>query len=559
MSDKELIIKSLQKADRRLRLNRLLDELTWGLSILLSVPLLFKAWDLFRPFRGRTVVIFLTAWLIAVIAYAVWRISQKTSLGHIAAAVDHKASLKDEVKSAYWFVMNPQALRRSGDWVELQIRRAAQRVSSMNVETLFPRVIPRTFYIAAGLFLLFIVLNFIPLTTNHNWVYLDAAPAFSLTADEQKLISETKKLLQQAQKLDQSQLAGKLEQIMQDLEQGKIDTAEAMKQLEDLKNTLAEGNLDTANINEGLDEMSGELGQSGEAKDVAEAMSSHDLEATADELKKLAEDVLKQDDQSAQKALQDALQQASETSNPAMQNMAQDMKNASEALAKGDQKGAQDALNKASQDAQQLQERMQEQQAKNSASQEIQNLQDSLRQRQEQQQSGQSAQTAQGKGQAQQNARGAQQQEKGGKSEGDAGEADPEGGSGPGTPTEQSSESGKEGQTQGQQGDQAQAGAAGKGQNPSGAGNAPMDIMGAPTKLNVKLEQEKLTAENDGGTPQNIEEASKQERSKLDYRNVHSDLSPAQKDVLNQDKIPWELKGLIKNYFEAIRPPHGKP
>ena len=86
-----------------------------------------------------------------------------------------------------------------------------------------------------------------------------------------------------------------------------------------------------------------------------------------------------------------------------------------------------------------------------------------------------------------------------------------------------------------------------------------MNIMGAPTALNVKLEQEKLTGENDGGTPQNLEEASKQERSKLDYRNVHSDLSPAQKDVLNQDKIPWELKGLIKNYFEAIRPPHGKP
>ena len=558
MSDKELIIKSLQKADRRLRANRLLDELTWGLSILLFVPLVFKVWDLFRPFRGRTVVIFLAVWLAAVIAYAVWRMSQKTTLGHIAAAVDHTASLKDEVKSAYWFVTNPHAIRRSGEWVELQIRRAAQRVSSLDVDALFPRVIPRTLYISAGLFLLFIVLNFIPLATNHNWVYLDAAPAFSLTADEQKLISETKKLLQRAQKLDQSQLAGKLEQIMQDLEQGRIDTAEAMKQLEELKSTLAEGNLDTANINEGLDEMSAELAQSGEAQDAAQAMSSHDLEATADELKKLAEEISQQDDQSAQKALQEALQQASETSNPAMQNMAQDMKNASEALAKGDQKGAQDALNKASQDAQELQDRMQEQQAKNSASQEIQNLQDSLRQRQ-QQQSGQSAQNAQGKGEAQQNARGAQQQEKGSQSEGDAGEADPEGGSGPGTPTEQSAESGKEGQTQGQQGDQAQAGAAGKGQNPSGAGNAPMEIMGAPTKLNVKLEQEKLAAENDGGTPQNIEEASKQERSKLDYRNVHSDLSPAQKDVLNQDKIPWELKGLIKNYFEAIRPPHGKP
>src|SRR5262249_17253719 len=197
------------------------------------------------------------------------------------------------------------------DWVELQIRRAAQRVSNLNLDNLFPRVVPRSSYAAAGLLLLLVGLNFIPLSTNHNWVYLQAAPAFTLTPDEQKLISETKKLLKQAQKLEQSELAGKLEQIVQDLEQGKIDTAEAMKQLEDLKNTLAEGNLDTANINEGLDEMSQDLAKAAEAKDVADAMANHDLQATADELKKLAEDLLKKDDQAAQKALENALEQAS--------------------------------------------------------------------------------------------------------------------------------------------------------------------------------------------------------------------------------------------------------
>ena len=85
-----------------------------------------------------------------------------------------------------------------------------------------------------------------------------------------------------------------------------------------------------------------------------------------------------------------------------------------------------------------------------------------------------------------------------------------------------------------------------------------MNIMGNPTKLDVKLEMEKIKGQNEGGTPEELEEASKQERSKLDYRNVHSDLTPAQKDALNQDKIPWEYRGLIKNYFQAIRPPGGK-
>ena len=61
-----------------------------------------------------------------------------------------------------------------------------------------------------------------------------------------------------------------------------------------------------------------------------------------------------------------------------------------------------------------------------------------------------------------------------------------------------------------------------------------------------------------GSRPETIEEASQRERSKLDYAKVPSELSKAQKDLLNQDRIPWEYRPLIKNYFEAIRPPAKK-
>ena len=93
----------------------------------------------------------------------------------------------------------------------------------------------------------------------------------------------------------------------------------------------------------------------------------------------------------------------------------------------------------------------------------------------------------------------------------------------------------------------------------SGMPHAPLQLMGEPTKLDAELEREEIENESSsGGTPDVKEEASKQERSTLDYRNVPSDLTPAQKDVLNQDKIPWEYRNLIKNYFQAIRPA-GKP
>src|SRR5438132_10457331 len=110
MSDKEFIIRSLEKVDRRIRTNRLLRELPFGLSVLLVIPVLFKVLDLFRPFRGLTVAGVLTVWLMATAAYVVWRISKKTTLSHAAAALDHKGLMHDQIKSAYWFMTNPNAV-----------------------------------------------------------------------------------------------------------------------------------------------------------------------------------------------------------------------------------------------------------------------------------------------------------------------------------------------------------------------------------------------------------------------------------------------------------------
>jgi hypothetical protein len=556
MSDKEIIIRSLEKVERRMRTNRLLRELTFGLSIFLLIPVLFKLLDLFRPFRGVTVIVVLGLWFAGLVSYCLWRMSGKGNLTHAAAELDQKAALQDEIKSAYWFATAPHGIQRSTEWVELQVRRAARKASGLNIDQLYPRVIPSTSYLAGGLLVLLIGLNVAPFSQNHNWLLGEAAPAFALTPAEQRLINQTKQLLKQAAKLDQPELVKKLEEIVQNLEEGTIDSAEALKQLEDLRNKLDEGNLDMAAINEGLDQMAQDLEGNPDTDEIAQAMSEHDIAASAEKLKQLAEELDKMDDAAKMKAIEDALKQASENSTPGMQKLAEDMKQAAENLANKNSQGVQDALNKAAKDLENLQERMQEQQAKNSASQEIQNLQESLRQRQQEQQ-GKEGAPQQGKGQPQKGEPG-QKGEKGQPDQSAEQEASAEG---EGASSEASGSGGQEGKQPGKPGDQAQSGAQGNGQNPSGAGNAPMEIMGAPTQLNVKLEQEKLTGMNDGGTPEDLEEASKQERSKLDYRNVPSQLSPAQKDVLNQDKIPWEYRNLIKNYFQAIRPqqpPRGK-
>ena len=73
----------------------------------------------------------------------------------------------------------------------------------------------------------------------------------------------------------------------------------------------------------------------------------------------------------------------------------------------------------------------------------------------------------------------------------------------------------------------------------------------------VQLQEERMEAlegEGPDDEEETIEETSREQRSKLDYRNVESDLTPAQQDLLNQEQIPRPYRNLIKNYFQAIRP-----
>ena len=536
MSDREIITTWLKRVERRIRANRLFRELTFGSTLLLAFPLGLKVWDLFSPFRARTLTILFTLWAVGFGAHLVWQLLQKGTLGQAAASVDTTADLQDEIKTALWFIHHP----RASEWVDAQIRRAAKDAQRLNLDRLYPRNIPKTIYLAIAMILVFVALNFVPLSWNHNWLTLEAAPAFSLTDREQAILEQTKELLLRAEKLQQSELAQRLEDIIEQLQQGKIDPAQAAEMLEAIQSQLGEGNLDLGSINDGLEEIAKDLQQSEKTKATANALMEKQLQIAADELRKLAEQLEKNTAEST-KDLEQSLQQASENSRPGLEDLAKDLQEASEDLKKRDPQNAQDALQQAAQELEKLQQKMQSQQLKNLASQQLQSLEQSLRQRQ---QNGQQPRRDQQQGQPQ-------------SAEGEKGQTEQEDSEG----ASQQSSLGEEGQPDQLHRQPGEAGAAqpgsneGSGLNPSGqrGGNAPRE--GAPTELEVKLQTEKLAGMKDQGTkPEDIEEVSKQERSRLDYRNVKSELSPAQKDLLNQDRIPWEYRPLIKNYFQAIRP-----
>ncbi len=524
MSDKEIIIKSLERVERRIRTNRLLNELALGATFFLAFPLALKVWDLFDPLRGVTIAFIAGIWILLLAAYVVWRSLYRATLRQAAAVIDRAAGLNDEIKTAFWFIHNP----RPSEWVDVQIHRASISAKRMNLDTFFPRL--------AGL-------NFVPLPWNHNWLALQAAPAFALTPDEAAILKQSEALLRKAEKLKQPELAEKLEEIVQQLQEGKIDAAQAAQMLDLLQSLLDEGNLDAASIREGLEEMARDLAESDKLEPTAEAMKNKELNLAADELRKLAEK-LGLNTPESNKQMQKSLQQASENPRLGLEELAKLLKEAAENLKNEDQQGAQQSLDEAAQELDSLEERLQSQELKNLAAEQLQNLQQSLRQRQQAgSQQGRRGQQGQAQGQKGQGQRGQRGQQQNDQAEGLQFGAGTEG-----EPTDQA-------------GLDSQAGAPmpgnseGNGLMPSGKGGSDAPREGAATTLDVKLQQERVKGMQDQGKEEDLEEVSKQERSKLDYRNVKSELSPAQKDLLNQDRIPWEYRPLIKNYFQAIRPP----
>ena len=78
------------------------------------------------PFRARSPAAIVA---LAVVALLAWRLARPTTLAQAAGAADTRAALKDELKSAHWFVQ--RAAR--GAFVELMVTRAAQTAQRLEL------------------------------------------------------------------------------------------------------------------------------------------------------------------------------------------------------------------------------------------------------------------------------------------------------------------------------------------------------------------------------------------------------------------------------------------
>jgi hypothetical protein len=339
MSDKELIIRLLEAAERRIRRNRVLNDTAAGLAFALLIPLAFKLIDLIFPFRGTTVVLFFVVWGAATAAWLVWRNRGRDALERAAASIDQKIGAHDEIKTAYWFIRNP----KSSPWVETQLQRAAQNTAHIKVESLYPSRIPRATYTAVALIFLLGILNFLPLPWNNNWLNLEGAPAFSLTDAQKAMLEQAMELLREAEALEEGELAERLAEIIRALQDGSMSQNELSRSLAEMQRAVAEKKLDVGRIADGLQRIAKALEPSVPTRPIATELFGLDLKNAAAEVRELAKD-LKRSPESALQEMAARFQEASEVAGRGLEQLAQNIQSTANSMRQRNISGGEQGL-----------------------------------------------------------------------------------------------------------------------------------------------------------------------------------------------------------------------
>ncbi len=564
MSDRETIVRILKTAQSRIRRNRIFDRIASGFCIFVLAGIVVKAVGLVILLNPGFLRAFWIVWLAALIVFLIRAMRSEDDLGTTAGNLDSRARLNDEVLSAYWFLNQ----RSTTPWVELLIQRAARSVGRLNVRNLYPHVLPKTSYLAGGGLILLMVLNFAPLPFTPGLLFSTPMPDLE-ELDRQTRLNEIDTLLAEAEALNANLALAEFQQLVEEMRNADLALEQTDDQSSRVESLLDEGNLNINNLLEGLEQMGEDLQRSEETAPTGEALSEGDLQAAAEELERLAEQLA--NGSPASNELQEALEEASENSRAGLEELAAALEAASEALGEENSESAQESLMEAAETLGELSDIVQSQQLQNQAAREMEALREALRQlenRESQQgepgENGESSESDGGQGEQQDPSSEA----------GDAAASTPQEGEGR-TPQEGSQSGSAEGASEFTAGE-AQEGApsdqsmppiagdlqnlepTGTGDTPTGIGFSPAQKTGEPTSLEVQLLlQTTLALSNEDlprPDPERREEATRQERSSLDYRSVPSELTPAQQELLNQERIPREYQNVIKEYFQAIRP-----
>jgi hypothetical protein len=139
MSEHESILHALQPIARRMWWRGLRDQIVAGLCVVLAAALVYQVLRLIAPSATQVWRVLFGLVAVGAVAWVAWRAQQQFSLARAAGEADERANLKDELKSAHWFLQGEQR----SPLINMLLQRAANTAKSLAAQRVVPGGAPR--------------------------------------------------------------------------------------------------------------------------------------------------------------------------------------------------------------------------------------------------------------------------------------------------------------------------------------------------------------------------------------------------------------------------------
>jgi hypothetical protein len=279
MKDREMIVGVLRGLCRRLWIHRAIREAAFFVCVVLACLVYFKlierALATAVPLAGTAIRFALLAAFAAFAVDGIRRSVRGIPLREAAAEADTRALLKDEMKSAHWFLSEGLA----SPFVDLQMRRAAATAAGLDLSMLAPHRLPANAFPAAGLGLVLAGLIWMTPQLSRSW----DADREAATAQPRES-ADLRELLKDA---PQDAELAKLDLALRALQQAESSPGERMRALTDVRDAIDQANMDASAAREELARLAESMKADPKFESVAQAMNEGRLEDAMAQLHKL--------------------------------------------------------------------------------------------------------------------------------------------------------------------------------------------------------------------------------------------------------------------------------
>ncbi|MEO8630514.1 MAG: hypothetical protein ABI612_20815 [Betaproteobacteria bacterium] len=286
MSNQEIILHALGRVRRRLLMHRAVYDGCVLIGLIAVGLLLWRVLVLLgSEGPALTALAILIAFLLGAAGVFLLvrnRFATRATLTRAAFEADQRAGLKDELKTAYWFIQHPNA----SAWTAAQIARAASSARALDPARLLPIRLRRSTLAAGAVSVALLAIAWFAPPLAH---LSDAVAQIDsgMSASDARQVQQLRQLAVEI-KDDDAQTAAKLEQALSTLDRRQATDEQKQRALAAAQQALEQRNLQAASTREGLYQLSEKLRGNKKLDAVADALQEGDARKAADLMRNMA-------------------------------------------------------------------------------------------------------------------------------------------------------------------------------------------------------------------------------------------------------------------------------